>query len=83
MVDDGKVSLHIRVRPDAKERLIELKELTGADSIIEVVRRALGTYDVIVRRLKAGGVLVHEHGDESTELVLPEAAQWTDAKNSD
>ena len=47
---DDRARLNIELARRLRERLDELRALTEADSVTEVVRRALAIYDVLVSR---------------------------------
>ena len=60
-----KVRLNLDLPPKVKVRLEELRAMTDADSMSEVVRRALALYDLVVA---SGGKVVIKDGD--TEEVI-------------
>jgi hypothetical protein len=65
---DDKVRLHVELPARLRERLAELRALTEADSVTEVVRRALAVYDVLVTR-RERGFLRSADGTEREVLI--------------
>lgn len=49
-----------------------LKQSTHADSMAEVVRRALAVYALLYEETSAGGKIVVRHGSRETEIRIPE-----------
>jgi hypothetical protein len=67
--DRRKVRLSLEMAPEVRELLEDLKKRTNADTLAEVVRRALGTYDYLWAE-KAKGARVIFRGAEGTEREL-------------
>ncbi len=49
-----KTRLNLAISPQVKARLDDIQQLTGADSMTEVIRRALAVYERIVEMDKDG-----------------------------
>jgi len=62
--------LNLGLNEEAHKRLEELRDLTGAASLVEVIRRSLAVYDFICRETKNGGKLFIRTDDEEKEIVL-------------
>lgn len=65
-----KVRLSLVLTSRAKERLERLQEMTDADSMSEVVRRALIAYELLLQNQQDGGRAVLENGDGETDRVV-------------
>lgn len=66
--------LNLDVSAAVRGRLLRLRDVTGADSISEVVRRACAVYEKLVEEVGAGATVVIRRGGEYRVLVLvPEA----------
>jgi hypothetical protein len=55
-----------------RERIDMLKQSTHADSMAEVIRRALAVYALLYQETAAGGKIVVRHGSRETEIRIPE-----------
>ena len=66
-----KVALHLEVAPSVRRRILELKELSEADSMTEVIRRALTLYEVALKSRAAGERLVIVHDKGQREVIMP------------
>ncbi len=55
--------------PTVIERLHELMEKTGTDSIAEVTRNAIALYDLVVEHQEQGGKLIFKHSDGQEETL--------------
>jgi hypothetical protein len=53
-----------------RERIERLRDATEADSLTEVIRRALAAYEVLVQARAAGAKLVIREGRNEREIVL-------------
>ena len=60
--------MNLDLTQQAKERLNELAEATGADSQSEVVRRALRVYDYLISEREKGHTLVMK-SDDGEQLI--------------
>lgn len=72
-INEARSRLHLELPERVRNRLEEIRVLSEADSLTEVVRRALAVYDVLlvaVRDRKERVVLRSEDGKER-ELVIP------------
>lgn len=66
-----KIRLNLEVSPATRARLEDLRARTDADSMVEVIRLALATYDQIVDARASGSELVARDKDgKETVLVL-------------
>lgn len=70
---EARVRLHLELPERVRERLEELREMTEADTVTEVVRRALSFYDALVTAKNEDGVTVVVRGKDGREreLLLP------------
>jgi hypothetical protein len=66
---DDKVRLHLELPRRLRERLDALRALTEADSVTEVIRRAIAVYDVLVTRRER--VLLRSSDGTERELLVP------------
>jgi hypothetical protein len=64
--------LTIDLTEPARERLEQLRTTTEADTLTEVVRKALAVYERLwMEQKRAGRVVIRgQHGDPDRELVL-------------
>ena len=66
-----KVRLNMEVRPEVRQRLEQLQEVSGADTMVEVVRRALSFYDLMHKyRDGDGAVRVVSPGGDELRVVM-------------
>jgi len=56
--DVEKERLNLDLHPAVKAQLLDLKERTKADSMSEVVRRAIELYDLVMSTQEKGGKLI-------------------------
>jgi hypothetical protein len=71
--ESDTVRLNFLVRPEVKDRLLDLREQTGADTLTEVVRRALATYDFLLCSCREGATIYLKEADgEMVRVELPE-----------
>jgi hypothetical protein len=67
----NKTRLNLELSEDARARLEKLQQATDADSLGEVIRRALALYDVVHTELDAGGkLLLKRKGEDPSELRI-------------
>jgi len=62
--------LNLEIGRDARERMEELRDETGARSLADVVSRALAVYEYLWRQKKTGGKILIQDADGTRELVL-------------
>lgn len=60
------------MHPDVRERIEDLQKQTRADSMAEVIRRALALYSTLYVATRAGGKIVVENVEREREVVVPE-----------
>lgn len=65
-----KVRLNLELSEEVRDNVAHLRDMTKADSMSEVIRRALGLYDFVVRNARNGGVLVARTDTEEREIVI-------------
>jgi hypothetical protein len=70
--DGRKVRLTIDLPARSRERLERLREETEADSLTEVIRRALAVYEQLQRTQRHGGAIIlrSRNGLPDRELVI-------------
>ena len=67
------VRLNFQVATAVRDRLEALRQRSGADTLTEVVRRALATYELLLDYYGTGGTLIIRDADGAEkELLLPE-----------
>ena len=66
----GRSRLNLKIHPTVRARLEELRDDTLADSITEVIRRAVAIYDLLLTNDKEGGSVVIRNKDGSEKEVL-------------
>lgn len=65
------VRLNLRITPDVKARLEELKDETNSANLAEVVRRALTLYDAMYSESKDGSkVILRDSEGKDREVML-------------
>lgn len=65
------VRLNLRITPDVKARLEELKDETNSANLAEVVRRALTLYDAMYSENKEGSkVILRDQEGRDREVML-------------
>lgn len=66
-----KRQLSINLSPKILDRLAQLRDLTDADSLTEVVRRSLAVYDYLwSQKVNGGTTLIQMVDGETKEVVL-------------
>ncbi|MFO1078014.1 MAG: hypothetical protein U1E73_09870 [Planctomycetota bacterium] len=66
-----RIRIHLAVTPRVKDRLDDLLRKTEAESITEVVRRALSIYDDLVNTALAGGkILLEDKKGDQREVQI-------------
>lgn len=72
-VHDTRVRLSLHISPEVKERLESLQKRSEAESLTEVIRRALMFYEGLLNLRDADGTIVFRDrkGREENVLVMP------------
>ncbi|HVK70622.1 MAG TPA: hypothetical protein VM694_39480 [Polyangium sp.] len=69
----GPARLDLEFPERVRVRLEELRAMNGADSLTEVVRRALAAYDVLLTAARERGdkIVLRSHDGTEREMVIP------------
>lgn len=67
---ENKIRLNLELTPIARDRLERLIELSDADSMTEVVRKALAVYEVVLDHQKTEGETLLRFKDGSEQRLL-------------
>ncbi len=68
---DESVRINLEVSPLVRERIERLKEKTEAESLTEVIRRALAVYETLLSISEDGRtVIVRGPGGDEADLIL-------------
>lgn len=69
--DIERIRLNLEFPADVRDRLEALRDQVGAESLTEVIRRAVAVYAMLVHEQNGGGhpVVRYENGDER-EIML-------------
>ena len=62
--------LNLEMSQRVRERLERLRDQTGADSLVEVIRRSLAVYELLWSEQEKGGKLVVRRPDGDAEMML-------------
>ena len=65
-----RIRLNLEVSQSVRERLENLKNETEADSLTEVIRRALAVYELLWDQRKSGGKTIVRHDDVEREIII-------------
>ena len=65
-----KERLNITLSKSARQRMEKLRDRMDAESLAEVIRRALAISDCLLSELDSGGKLFVRNDDSEKELVL-------------
>ena len=68
---EGRVRLNLELPERLRARLEPLRVLSEADSLTEVVRRAIALYDVLLMAVRDRGVTIVLRSRDGTERELP------------
>lgn len=70
---EAKVRLNLEIPERVRERLVRVQELSEADSLTEVIRRALSVYDALLTTVRETGakVVLRDPDGTEQELFLP------------
>lgn len=67
---ESRVRLSLETSKQVRDRLEVLRVRTGADSLTEVVRRAVAVYDALLTRTANGAKVVLRQSDGSEQELL-------------
>ncbi|MCD0460052.1 hypothetical protein [Roseiconus lacunae] len=66
------VRLNLALSKEVRDRIESIRDETHAESIAEVIRRAVAVYDLLIEEQQSGGeVLVRNGESESRVLLVP------------
>ena len=67
-----RARLHLEVPDRVRERIEHLRELSDADSITDVIRRALAVYDAVLTASREEGrtVIIRDRDGTERELLI-------------
>ncbi len=65
-----KVRLNLEVHPAVRDRLERLRDVSGADTLTEVVRRALAVYEVLLEREARAEIILRSPNGEAKVVLL-------------
>lgn len=80
---EGRVRLNLEFPERLRARLEPLRALSEADSLTEVVRRAIALYDVMLMAVRDRGVTIVLRSRDGTEREAPLPVAWTRARECD
>lgn len=66
---EARVRLNLTITPRVRDRLERLQTVSDAESLTEVVRRALAIYDDLLEVRRGGGRIVLEYADGRAESL--------------
>lgn len=66
------VRLNLEMHEAVRARIENLKESTQADSMAEVIRRALAVYSSLYDATQEGGKIIIKNGAREIEVLIPE-----------
>jgi hypothetical protein len=67
---EGRARLNLELPEQLRARLEPLRALSEADSLTEVVRRAIALYDVLLMAVRDRGVMIILRSHDGTEREL-------------
>lgn len=70
MSPSGKVRLNLMIAEALREKLEGLLDLSEAESVTEVIRRAVGTYDLLLRSVRKEGAKVIIRASDGSEREI-------------
>ena len=70
--------LSLEMAESVRKQLEHIRDQTHADSLAEVIRRALAVYDILRKTTSEGGVIVLHTAKGEQQLVIPEFAPLDD-----
>ncbi|MEO1529800.1 MAG: ribbon-helix-helix protein, CopG family [Planctomycetota bacterium] len=62
--------LNLAVSRQVKDRLESIRDETHAESVTEVIRRAVAVYDFLLEKQRSGGEVIVRNDDKEREVVL-------------
>lgn len=62
--------LNLEFSAELRERLESLREASGAESLVQVIRNALAVYEFAWSVKRSGGTLIARNGEKEREIVL-------------
>ncbi len=69
---EARVRLNLDLPKRTRDRLERVREMSEADSLTEVVKRALSVYDVLLTaKFERNGRILLKTSDGESELLLP------------
>lgn len=70
--NEKRTRIHMEVPERVRERIRTLQELSGADSITDVIRRALSVYDAVltISRVQGRKLIVRDSDGKEAELLI-------------
>ena len=70
--DKAKVRLNLEIPQSVRDRMVDLRNLSDAESLTAVIRRSLAVYDLLLHHFHDGGkvILRSEDGSEETLRIL-------------
>ena len=66
--------LTLEMAETVRKQLEHLRDQTAADSLTEVIRRALAVYDLLRKATAEGGKIIIQTEDGEREVMIPEFA---------
>ena len=67
---EAKVRLNLELPERVRERLERVRVMSEADSLTEVIRRALSIYDTLLTTSKEGGKIILQVDGKERELII-------------
>lgn len=64
-----RIRLSLDITAKVKDQIEALQEESEAPTIVEVFRRALAVYQIVLAQYKANGKVILEHADGSREAL--------------
>lgn len=65
-----KRRLNLETSVEVRDELVSMRDETGADSLSEVIRRALSIYAFIIRQVRDGATVVIKKDGEERDLIF-------------
>ena len=64
-----KIRLNLELTPKVRKQIKDLQELSEADTMVEVIRRALAVYDLMLNHYSKNGSAILEYEDGTKERL--------------